>query len=346
MSSSNLPSASATSGSRDDNAQTEEGLRNQLRTAMQNLKRREPLDPTYKRLLMNGIVSSRRPVLPKDKVYKRIGSDLRHRVETFMQQTEGKDPWDRIAQRQPLEEEQMRAALTLREAKIHEQKALVDVTLAALPKRNGMDAAERRRHLEGIALGLQSVKKPIPKRSKTPPLTAAQQTEMARQQAELERQKAQARAREDARKHREEEDRKQREEEMKRKGKAVETPQQTHHKIYQPIFQKLWDMEFPQLGGTNPFRIVIDRENCASVGAPDYFDVIETPMNLTYIQQKVDALEYPTISAFFKDVDLMINNAILYNSDPSNPYRIAAEEMLKRYKRMAKKVVKQYGPKR
>jgi hypothetical protein len=98
-------------------------------------------------------------------------------------------------------------------------------------------------------------------------------------------------------------------------------------------------MEFPLLGGINPFRIVIDRDNCASVGAPDYFDIIDKPMNLTYIQSKVDGMEYESLSAFFADVDLMINNCLLYNSDASNPYHIAAQELKKRYLRIAKKVV-------
>jgi len=68
--------------------QREEDLRNQLQAAMRDLKRREPLDPTYKRYLLNGLVTNRRPVLPKDKAYKKIGSDLRAVVEAFADQTQ------------------------------------------------------------------------------------------------------------------------------------------------------------------------------------------------------------------------------------------------------------------
>lgn len=50
-------------------------------------------------------------------------------------------------------------------------------------------------------------------------------------------------------------------------------------------------------------------------------------------------MEYESIQAFFADVDLMISNALLYNSDPSNPYRMAAEEMKKRYMKIAKKLL-------
>ena len=62
-------------------------------------------------------------------------------------------------------------------------------------------------------------------------------------------------------------------------------------------------------------------------------------MNLTYIKQKVDKMEYKSLTDFFADVDLTISNALLYNSDPSNPYRIAAEDMKKKYLKMAKKLL-------
>ena len=140
----------------------EEDLRRQLRGLMGKLKEREPLDPTYRRLLMNGVVTRRKPQLPKStaaKFYRRIGSQLRQRVERFVLENQGKDPLDRIAQRQALEEDKMRAAFNLREFKEHEQKPLLEATLAALPRRQGMDEMTRRRHLEGVALGLT-----VPKR--------------------------------------------------------------------------------------------------------------------------------------------------------------------------------------
>mmetsp|Transcript_10292 Transcript_10292/g.21188 ORF Transcript_10292/g.21188 Transcript_10292/m.21188 type:complete len:284 (-) Transcript_10292:35-886(-) len=266
----------------------------------------------------------------------------------------GKDPFDKIGQRQPLEEEKMRAAFTLREFKEHEQAPLLEATLAALPKREGTDEMSRRRYLDGVALGLQSSKKPrrtvaLPtvattttstSTTTTTTMTAAEQTEQARQAAELERQRQEAREREEARQAREAQDRQRREDENKaRKAPVIETPQQALHKFYYPIFKLLWDMEFSYLGNTNPFRMVIDRENCASVGAPDYFDVIEKPMNLTYIQRKVNHMEYESLGAFFQDVDLTIKNALMYNSDATNPYRVAAEEMQKRYKRAAKRTI-------
>lgn len=323
------------------NNNEEDQLRNSLRQRLAQLNRREPLDPNYKRLILNGTVTSRRAVIPKDKFYRRVGSRLRERVEGFMALTEGKDPLDRLSQRQPLEEGPMRAALTLREAKEHEQQPLLDATLAALPRRNGMDEMTRKRHFEGIALTLQT--REIKKTYKSPTLTAADLTESARQKADLERQRAQARVREAARKRREDEERQRREEEIVRKRKLEETPHQVQmnalHKVYSPIFKRLWDMEFSNLGGTNPFRIVIDKSNCVQMGAPDYCEIIKVPMNLTYIQKKVERVEYQSLQAFFDDVDLVISNAILYNSDAGNPYRVAAEDMKSRYSKFAKKII-------
>ena len=258
----------------------EDHLRQSLREAL--VKFKEPLEPNYKRLLLNGVVTNKRAVLPKDKFYKRVGSRLRERVETFMSLTEGKDPLDRLSQRQPLEEGPMRAAFTLREAKEHEQIPLLDATLAAVPRLNGMDEMTRKRHFEGIALTLQTREKKKTFRAKTPSAapTAADLTEAARQKAELDRQREQARARENARRRREEEERQQREEEVARRQRLPESPKQALYNIIKPIFKKIWDMEFQNLGGTNPFRIVIDKSNCAQMGAADYCDVIKEPVRI------------------------------------------------------------------
>lgn len=313
----------------------EENLRRQLHEALQNLKSREPLEPTYKRLLLGGSVTRRCPVLPKDKFYKRIGSNIRQRVELYQKEMQGKDPFDRISQRLPMEEEKMRTAFTLREAKEHEQVPLLEATLAS----NAVHP-ERKRHLAGIVMALQSKEKPKKMKTatdnSTDPSSAMEATEQARRKAELERQRAQAREWEEARAKREEEERLRKERELLRK--KSQNPQQT---LIEQVFRKLWDMDFVVLGGTNPFRIVIDRDNCAAIGAPDYFDIITIPMNLTYIKEKVYGMQYSTIQSFFADVDLMIQNAITYNSDQGNPYRVAAEEMKKRFTKIQKRVWQQ-----
>mmetsp|Transcript_103433 Transcript_103433/g.299262 ORF Transcript_103433/g.299262 Transcript_103433/m.299262 type:complete len:346 (-) Transcript_103433:348-1385(-) len=322
------PSSSADASAEDD-------LRRHLRQEMQNVNRREPLDPTYKKLVQSRVLTHRVPVLFKDKFYKRVGSRIRMKVERYMQETQGKDPFDRISQRKPLDEDAMRSAFTLREAKEHEQVPLLEATLASQAMH-----PERKRHMDGMALALQSRQEK--KMRSTSPMNTAQQAEEARLRAELDAQRKQARQWEETRKKREEAERRRREEEsIAAMRRRTESPQQALHKIIEPVFKKLWDMEFQNLGGTNPFRIVIDRDNCAAIGAPDYFDIITTPMNLTYIQNKVSKMQYSTLQSFFGDIDLMISNAIKYNSDPGNPYRVAAEEMKKRHDKIVKRVWQQ-----
>lgn len=346
----------------------EDELRDAVRKLFAQLSKREPLEPTYKRLLMNGVVTSRKPALPKDKFYKRVTSRLRQRVEKFQAENVGKDPFDRLRQRPPLQDEAMRAAFQLREHKEHEQKPLLKAYLASLPKRQGLSEEAARRRLEGIALGLQNTKwrrqqqqqtptkagttasssgvtasgKSVVGGSTAPVSLAVEQTEAARKAAEMERQRSEAAAREKARREqarREEELQKRQREMQERTSRQRETPNQVLQKLYKPIFDLMWNLEFDNLGGINPFRMVIDRDNCAVVGAPDYFDVIQEPMNLTWIQQKVERSEYNTLEAFFNDVKLLISNALRYNSDPSNPYRVAALELKEKFKTAAQRLV-------
>ena len=128
--------------------------------------------------------------------------------------------------------------------------------------------------------------------------------------------------------------------EQERKERALETPKDALHRLYKPIFDSLWEMEFDILGGVNPFRTVIDAENCAAMGAPDYCDIIKRPMNLTYIQTKVNKKSYETLQEFLEDVDLIIKNALLYNHHPENPYNIAAQAFRKQFKKLAKPLVR------
>ena len=337
---------SATSAKKPSN---EDALRAQLIELHGHIRKREPLQHTYKHLLMSG--PARKPLsLPKDKFYRRVGSRLRERVEKFCHENQGKDPWDRLRQRPPtLDEEKMRAALTLREHKDYEQKPLMEAYMAALPKRQGMTEEAARRHLEGVAYGLQHPKwrqqraaaAAAASKAKQVPAAVAQ-TEAARQAAELERQRQQAQEREEARRQRqqeEEEERLERQAQLERQSRPRETPNQVLQRFYKPIFDMLWNLEFDILGGSNPFRMVIDRGNCAALGAPDYFDIIQEPMNLTYIQQKVERSEYNTLQPFVRDVNLMLANALKYNSDTGNPYHVAALQMKRKFDVEMKKLV-------
>lgn len=325
---------------------SEDDLRKQLRSALQSLNRREPLEPTYKKLLERNTLTRRAPTIPKNKFYRKIGSRLRERVEVYTREMQGKDPFDRISQRKPLDETGMRAAFTLREAKEHEQQPLLEATLAATAMH-----PERKRMLDGMALGLQTRTKKKLRTAHSPVFgasSAVAQTQMAKERAELERQKTQARQWEEARMQREREERRRRVEEMEEQKRQHRNESSggggggnsALHQIIEKVFKKYWDMEFPNLGGTNPFRIVIDRESAPHI-APDYFNVIVTPMNLTYIKDKVKGQKYSTLTQFFSDIDLMIDNALKYNIGDTNPYRIASEDLKKKHTKIVKGVWKQ-----
>mmetsp|Transcript_22112 Transcript_22112/g.44871 ORF Transcript_22112/g.44871 Transcript_22112/m.44871 type:complete len:469 (-) Transcript_22112:235-1641(-) len=128
-------------------------------------------------------------------------------------------------------------------------------------------------------------------------------------------------------------------EERERRERAVETPQDALHRIYEPIFKSLWDMEFSVLQDTNPFRIVINEKTSLDMGIPDYCKIIEKPMNLAYIQKKVNDKSYETLQEFVEDVDLIVTNCLKFNDHPENPYNIAAKELRKRFKKLIKPVV-------
>ena len=47
--------------------------------------------------------------------------------------------------------------------------------------------------------------------------------------------------------------------------------------------------------------------------APNYSSIIKTPMYLNLIKQKIKSHSYPNLSAFHRDVKLMLENCINYN---------------------------------
>ena len=255
------------------------------------------------------------------------------------------------SQRKPLEEAGMRAAFSLREAKEHEQQPLLEATLAATAMH-----PERKRSLDGMALSLQqaNVTKIMKKtNNNNDNIAAAASTvgaadttrnntspvQQSKQREELERQHRQ---REEARMERERDKKKKKVEEMEQNRKNESNSGGNTNALTQ-IFKMYWDMEFQLLQNTNPFRTVIDRQSAQYI-APGYFDVITTPMNLTWIKEKVQDRKYTTLTQFFGDIDLMIDNALKYNTQ--GPYRQASEELKKKHAKIVKSVWKQIKEKK
>lgn len=71
---------------------------------------------------------------------------------------------------------------------------------------------------------------------------------------------------------------------------------------------------------------------------PDYFDVIERPMDLSTIFKKHKATGYGSLKEFSDDIYLMINNCYTYNGSATQYYKcgenmqMAFENLLERYK--------------
>lgn len=65
---------------------------------------------------------------------------------------------------------------------------------------------------------------------------------------------------------------------------------------------------------------------CFRSMAPDYHEVIKEPMDFATVRQKIENDEYADITALKKDADLIVHNAMDYNS-PGTIYYIAAQKM-------------------
>lgn len=280
-------SSSNGGGSSSSSSPAEDDLRKQVHATLRSLQKREPLEPTYKKLLQSGSLTRRPAPIFKNKFYRRIPSRLRERVELYSREMEGKDPFDRISQRRPIDQDKLAVSMTLRAAKDHEQAPLLEATLAATAMH-----PERKRSLDGMALYLQKgmpKKKPrITSNRSTSPLPSVGAVssgggagaEAGHNQAELDRQKEQARQWEEARKRREAEEKQRREDELAEEKRLRQREQERLHeeermrhapapapqassglhKIIDQSFQKLSELRFDYLPGERPFEVVIDRD--------------------------------------------------------------------------------------
>lgn len=72
---------------------------------------------------------------------------------------------------------------------------------------------------------------------------------------------------------------------------------------------------------------------------PDYYEVIQEPIDLTMIKERMDSNKYPTHQAMVADLRLMFNNARRYNEEDSQVYHDADT-----LDRVVKKRLKSLGP--
>ena len=48
---------------------------------------------------------------------------------------------------------------------------------------------------------------------------------------------------------------------------------------------------------------------------PDYYNIIKNPIDLTLIKNKTKRCEYTKLQQFIDDMDLLVNNSIIYNGE-------------------------------
>ena len=71
--------------------------------------------------------------------------------------------------------------------------------------------------------------------------------------------------------------------------------------------------------------------------APDYFQYVKKPMDITTVKEKLKNNQYPTTHSWKEDVLLIFSNAILYNGK-SSPIGVSAAEMHHTFKELAKTI--------
>ena len=76
---------------------------------------------------------------------------------------------------------------------------------------------------------------------------------------------------------------------------------------------------------SSPFLQRITRENCASLGVPNYFDFITTPMDLSTMYLNAERGLYSSLEAFRRDLYLVVDNAKTFNRKGEDVYDMAIE---------------------
>lgn len=69
--------------------------------------------------------------------------------------------------------------------------------------------------------------------------------------------------------------------------------------------------------------------------APNYFDIVKSPMDFSTVRNKLNSEKYQTIQDFKNDVQLIFSNAALYNGK-SSPVGVVAAELSQQFKELSK----------
>lgn len=106
-------------------------------------------------------------------------------------------------------------------------------------------------------------------------------------------------------------------------------PQVTSLKVIY-LLPKFYFCTWPRLASdyvyiSNSYAILSFLNCFQTLGIPDYFDVVKTPMDLSKIKKKLKTGGYSDPWEYIDDVWLMFENAWLYNKKTSKVYRYATK---------------------
>jgi hypothetical protein len=76
--------------------------------------------------------------------------------------------------------------------------------------------------------------------------------------------------------------------------------------------------------------VFLEAVDPVTLGLPDYFDVVKTPMHLDLVKKKLENAIYHDMETFARDTRLVFENAILYNG-PSSEVGELAQIMLNKF---------------
>jgi hypothetical protein len=72
--------------------------------------------------------------------------------------------------------------------------------------------------------------------------------------------------------------------------------------------------------------------------APDYYDIVQTPMDLSTMYKKLKSSSYQNKNEFIQDLNLIFSNCYLYNTDVNSPLRLYAECLREKWIVLMRKV--------
>uniref|UniRef100_A0A2N9IMJ5 Bromo domain-containing protein n=1 Tax=Fagus sylvatica TaxID=28930 RepID=A0A2N9IMJ5_FAGSY len=114
------------------------------------------------------------------------------------------------------------------------------------------------------------------------------------------------------------------------KGSEKAAGESINHLLHFDIASELWSSSSSSFGYLEFLGILYDKRFSAfhfpvlDEDAPNYRSIIQNPMDLSTLLQRVDSGQYITCSVFLQEVDLIVSNAKAYNGDDYNGTRIVS----------------------